>query len=92
MNEKYNQILKSFKKNGGRFTKQRENILKAVLENPGCTCKELYYLTRSRSKEKVSRATVYRTVRELENMGFIQKTNCGSNIKYKDSTQIRADF
>lgn len=73
MDEKYNQILKSFRENGGRFTKQRENILRAVLENPGCTCKELYYLARSRSKENVSRATVYRTVRELENMGFIQK-------------------
>lgn len=71
MDEKYNQILKSFRENGGRFTKQRENILRAVLENPGCTCKELYYL--ARSKENVSRATVYRTVRELENMGFIPK-------------------
>lgn len=72
-NDKYNKILNSFRENGGRFTRQRENILKAVLENPGCTCKELYYIARQRSQKNVSRATVYRMVNELERMGYISR-------------------
>lgn len=73
VDEKYNEILRSFRERGGRFTRQRADILKAVLENPGCTCKELYYIARSRSKKNVSQATVYRTVRELESMGYLSK-------------------
>lgn len=70
MNEKYRQITESLKKDGGRLTEQRKAVLKAVLKNPGSTCKEIFYISRAKGG-KVSLATIYRTIRQLEKMGYI---------------------
>ena len=70
MDKKFNQIMTAFNKNGGRVTSQRKAVVSIIMENPGCSCKELYYLAR-RSQGNVSRATVYRVVRELEELGFV---------------------
>lgn len=74
MNKKLNEIISTFKNNGCRITEQRKNLLKIILRNPGCSCKELYYLAKH-SDEKIGRATVYRTVHFLEDFGFVQKKN-----------------
>ena len=74
MGEKYNEILIAFKNNGCRITEQRKNLLSIILNNPSCSCKELYYIAK-KSDDKIGRATVYRTVRSLEDLGFIQYKN-----------------
>ncbi len=74
MDEKFNQILGAFKNNGCRITEQRKQLLYIILRNPGCSCKELYYLAR-RTDTEIGRATVYRTVHSLEDLGFVQKNN-----------------
>ena len=72
MDEKFKEILNAFKKNGGRVTEQRKQLLSVILKNPGCTCKELYYLAR-KYDNGIGRATVYRTIKSLEDMGYISK-------------------
>ncbi len=72
MEEKYNLILQIFRENGCRITEQRKNLLEIILENPGSSFKELYYLAKSSDKE-IGRATVYRTVHYLEEFGLMQK-------------------
>lgn len=74
MDEKFNQILGAFKNNGCRITEQRKQLLYIIRRNPGCSCKELYYLAR-RTDTEIGRATVYRTVHSLEDLGFVQKNN-----------------
>lgn len=72
MEEKFVEIVNAFKVNGGRVTEQRKRLISVILMNPGCTCKELYYLARERGC-RIGRATVYRTIRSLEDMGVISK-------------------
>ncbi len=74
MNEKLAEILGEFKRNGGRITKQRKNLLDVILTNPDSTCKEIYYFARQKNS-CIGMATVYRTVKKLENMGYISKHN-----------------
>ncbi len=72
MSEKYNEIILAFKNRGCRITEQRKNLLAVILDNPGCSCKELYYIARKADGE-IGRATVYRTIRFLEDFGFVQR-------------------
>ncbi len=72
MEKKYSEILLSFKKQGCRITDQRRELLSIILENPGCSVKELYYIAR-KADAKIGRATVYRLVRSLEDMGYVSK-------------------
>ncbi|MGP1368746.1 MAG: transcriptional repressor [Treponema sp.] len=72
MEEKFTEIMAAFKDNGCRITVQRKQLLAAILNNPGCSCKELYYIAR-RANDGIGRATVYRMVRSLEDFGYIKK-------------------
>ena len=72
MEEKYNTILQTFKENGCRITEQRKNLLAIILQSPGSSFKELYYLAKASDKE-IGRATVYRTVHSLEEFGLMKK-------------------
>lgn len=74
MGEKYNEIILEFKNRGCRITEQRKNLLSIILRNPGCSCKELYYLAR-KYDEEIGRATVYRTVKSLVDFGFVERKN-----------------
>lgn len=75
---KFEEIIDSFRKNGGRITEQRKKIIKIILDNPNCSCKEIFYLASSLDKN-IGRATVYRTIKNLEEMSFISRT--GLSIK-----------
>lgn len=74
MDEKFDQIVGAFRKKGCRVTEQKKQLVYIILKNPGCSCKELYYLARKKDRE-IGRATVYRTVHSLEALGFVKKDN-----------------
>lgn len=69
---KFTEIMKAFKRNGGRITEQRKSLIRLILNNPTCSCKELFYLANVFDKG-IGRATVYRTIQSLEDMGFISR-------------------
>ncbi|MBB5219310.1 MULTISPECIES: transcriptional repressor [Treponema] len=71
MSDKLEQIVSAFKKKGCRVTRQRVNLVSTILKNPGCSCKEIFYLAKKQD-DSIGRATVYRTVRSLEELGFIK--------------------
>lgn len=71
MEEKIAEIISTFHQKGCRMTDQRKKLLSLIVKNPDCSCKELYYLART-VDNSIGRATVYRTVRTLEDFGFIQ--------------------
>lgn len=70
MKEKdFNKILKE---KGYKFTKQRQRVFEAVVQNDGehLNSQEIYELVRSKDPE-IGVATVYRTLALLEEMGLI---------------------
>lgn len=72
LEHKYKEILNSFRANGGRITKSREDIIHFILYNPDSTCKEiLYHITKM--NRKIGRATIYRTIASLDEMGYIKR-------------------
>ena len=74
MGEKYNEIILAFKNKGCRITEQRKNLLSIIFRNPGCSCKDLYYIARKEVGE-IGRATVYRIVRSLVDLGYVERKN-----------------
>ncbi len=71
MDEKIAQIVSVFRSRGCRITEQRRQLVSLIVHNPECSCKELYYMARN-DDNTIGRATVYRTVRTLEEFGFIR--------------------
>ncbi|MGI5070758.1 transcriptional repressor [Treponema pectinovorum] len=76
--EKFNEIIHALKNRGKRITEQRKNIIRLILNNPNCTCKEIFYLANVLDR-KIGRATIYRTVKSLEEMGFISRHTISFN-------------
>ena len=70
MEEKFNEIIGAFKLNGCRITTQRKNLISVILQHPGSSCKEVYYFAKD-IDNSIGRATVYRTIQFLENLGYI---------------------
>ncbi|MCR5126436.1 MAG: transcriptional repressor [Treponema sp.] len=66
----YTAILKKLKESGYRITNQRKIILSLMICHRDASIKELVYLVREKN-EKISQASVYRTVRHMENLGFL---------------------
>lgn len=64
-------ILNNYRQKGKRITKQRITIIELLLHNQEKTCKELYYMAQKEALS-ISPATIYRTVKSLEEMGIIQ--------------------
>jgi len=78
-------VLKEFKetiKNSGlKYTPQREKIFKVILSTKGhFEIEELVHKIRSKNID-VSRATVYRTLEILKNLGYVNEV-----IKFKNKT------
>lgn len=65
------QVIARLQSQGKRITKQRQVMLDVILEREWESCKEIYYAV-SRREPGIGRATVYRMVRTLEDMGVIQ--------------------
>lgn len=78
MNHEKEIILKKLKENGRRITKQRELLLDVILENRCSSCKEIYILA-SKADHTLGAATVYRMVKQLEQIGVISR-----QIEYKN--------
>lgn len=70
MEDKFDRVVSLIHGRGGRMTAQRKTLLKVILANPSCTCKELFYLSRKEDC-RIGRATVYRTIKILEEYGII---------------------
>ena len=70
----FNEILNSFRKNGMRITEQRKHLLTIILQNPDLSPKELFYIAH-KEDNSIGRATVYRTVHSLQELGYIRRRN-----------------
>lgn len=70
MEEKFNEIIGALKSKGCRITNQRKTVISVILQHPGSSCKEAYYFARG-IDGNIGRATIYRTIQFLENLGYI---------------------
>ena len=68
----FKNIAEKLRGTGGRITRQRKMVIKVILSNPGVTCKELCYLSK-KVDSSINDATVYRTVRLLEEIGVTSR-------------------
>lgn len=66
------QIVNEFKKRGMRITQQRLTILDVILEGSWSCGKEIYYEA-SKRDSSIGMATVYRTLRALEEMEILSR-------------------
>ena len=65
-------IVRKLRENGCRITEQREIILDIILKNRCSSCKEIYIQV-EKLNMNIGIATVYRLVREMENIGVITR-------------------
>lgn len=68
----FNEILAAFRKNGMRVTNQRKQLLAIILQNPDLSPKEILYIAHKKDNS-IGRATVYRMVRSLQELGYIRR-------------------
>lgn len=67
-------IIEKLKESGCRITKQRLIILDIILQQECSCCKEIYYQA-SKLDQNIGKATVYRMVNTLEEIGAISRSN-----------------
>lgn len=67
-------IISKLRDVGHRITNQKKVIIKNILSDPNSTAKEIYYLSKTTTPE-IHISTVYRTVGELEKIGFLSNRN-----------------
>ena len=65
-------IVVRLRENGCRITKQRKMILDIILEDRCSSCKEIYARV-VKLDQSIGMATVYRLVKELENIGVLSR-------------------
>ena len=66
------EIIKRMQEDGKRITHQRELMLDIILSGQCASCKEVFYEA-SRRDPGIGRATVYRMIALLEEMGVIKR-------------------
>ncbi|WP_456400268.1 Fur family transcriptional regulator [Mesoaciditoga sp.] len=78
----YEKLRNELKKRHLRITSQREAVLSVFLENQGehLTADEVYEKL-SHKNSHISKATIYRTVDLLKEMGFLSKVNFGDGME-----------
>ncbi len=81
----YSLILNKLRAAGHRITEQQRIVVREILSNQNVSTKELFYLVREKNSN-VSQASVYRTVRKLENLGLLQR----KSILSIDASQFQA--
>jgi len=69
--EKNEIVIHQLKRNGIRLTKQRHAILKAILGNEYADSKDIYF-TVIKEDPSIGVATVYRTIRMLEDLNIMK--------------------
>ncbi len=69
--EKYQKIHESLRSQGYRITRQKKLVISTILMYPESNCKELCILA-GKIDENISLATVYRTVKQLEDLGYLK--------------------
>ena len=72
MNGEKESIIIKLQENGGRIPKQRKMILDIILEDRCSSCKEIYARA-VKLDQSIGMATVYRLVKELENIGVLSR-------------------
>lgn len=65
-------VLERLRDSGCRITKQRKVIIDVILNNDFTSCKDIYYQVAVKDKT-IGMATVYRMIRQLEDMGIINR-------------------
>ena len=68
----FNEILAAFKEKGMRVTNQRKQLLAIILQNPDVSPKEILYIAHKKDNS-IGRATVYRMVRSLQELGYVRQ-------------------
>ncbi len=72
VNMSASQVLDKMKKGGCRITKQRELIVDIIMNGSCTSCKEVYHHV-IKKDAAIGMATVYRTIKQLEDMGVIRR-------------------
>ena len=67
-------IIQKLKEQGCRMTKQRLVVLDIILEEECTCCKEIYYQV-SKKDKCIGKATIYRMINALEDIGAINLKN-----------------
>ena len=66
------QIISELKRRGKRMTDQRKIMLDVILEGRWSSCKEIYYEA-SKRDPGIGKATVYRMIAVLEEIGVLNR-------------------
>jgi len=66
------QVIERLRNDGCRITKQRKLIIDVIMNNNFNSCKDIYYQVTEKDKT-VGMATVYRMIRQLEDMGIVSR-------------------
>ena len=67
-------ILDTLRKKGLRITTQRKMVIKKILENDTLSCKEIYNKI-IKTDPNIGLSTVYRIMKNLEELGLINRSN-----------------
>lgn len=66
------QIIEALRQRGMRITKQRRLVARIIANNDRASCKDICCMVRSRDGS-VGIATVYRMIKDLEDLGIIER-------------------
>tara|TARA_B100000131_G_C18116817_1_gene611552 strand:+ start:1073 stop:1501 length:429 start_codon:yes stop_codon:yes gene_type:complete len=78
-----NQFKEALKTEGLRFTSQRLAVLEDIVTSSDHRDCDQIHLSINKGKNKVSKATVYRTVDVLLEHNFVRKLQIGDSAKYE---------
>ena len=83
-------IIGELKKRGKRMTDQRKVMLDVILEGRWSSCKEIYYEV-SKRDPGIGKATVYRMVAVLEEIGVLNRCRQYSLSSSEELSSITSD-
>lgn len=82
-------IIKELRESGCRVTKQRMLIIDVILKSDISCCKEIYCEV-AKIDPTVGIATVYRMIRQLEEIGAINRKNM-YRMTYQDNSTVKSE-
>ena len=84
------QIISELKRRGKRMTDQRKIMLDVILEGRWSSCKEIYYEA-SKRDPGIGKATVYRMIAVLEEIGVLNRCRQYSLRNEDELSSITSD-